>query len=389
MDTQKVFRHCSNKMLEEFSMSAQINHAGNKGKSRENFLKNFLVEGRLPLRYNIGSGEIVGPTRNVSSRQSDHIIYDQLNGYTLIYDESTQVYPIECVAGTIEVKSTLTKPKLIESLENIKSVKMLVPQEVVSESLHGFPMAYQRPLPFGAIFGYKLGGNSLASLVENLKVWEKENPKEYWPNVIAILGEGIIRHYKDGLKVAYTNHDLREAKFPSWVGYEKDTLFKFYSILMDLCTSTNLGPIELDRYFDQAEQIGNYLVTKHDRIVKPDCKKVFKLKEKFISKVVEHCRKEGPLTLKQFYLRLLGQIPGGVDPNELSDKVYFYNPDELKGIHEVKDPIIMCEGFPQVAEGVMATCDYITVNGDEYYFPQAYILPEDIEVIPGRTTDDL
>ena len=356
MDTPKVFRHCSKKMLADFDISAEINHEGSKGTYRESALKKFLSEGRLPLRYKIGSGEIVGPAQNVS-RQSDHIIYDQLNGYSLIYDESTQVYPIECVAGTVEVKSTLTKTKLIESLENIKSVKMLAPQEIVSKSLHGFLMPYQRPLPFGAIFGYKLGDNSLASLVENLKEWEKENPKEYWPNVITVLGEGIIRHYKNGLKVAYTNHDLREAKFPSWVGYKKDTLFNFYSILMDLCASTHLGPIQLDRYFDQAEQIGGYLVTNHDRIMKLDCKKVFKLKEKFISKVVEHCHKEGPLTQKQLSLRLSGQISIGTDPQNL---VYFYNPDGLKGIHEVEDPIKSYNGVPIVTEGVIASFNYIT-----------------------------
>ena len=388
MDAPKVFRSCSNKMLEEFYMSAEINHEGSKGTVRENVLKKFLSEGRLPLRYKIGSGEIVGPAQNVS-RQSDHIIYDQLNGYTLIYDESTQVYPIECVVGTVEVKSTLTKTKLIESLENIKSVKMLAPQEIVSKPLYGLLMEYQRPLPFGGIFGYQLGDNSLASLVENLKEWEKETPKEYWPNVIAVLGEGIIRHYKDGLKVAYTNRDLCEAKSPSWVGYKKDTLFKFYSILMDLCTSTHLGPIQLDRYFDQAEQIGEYLVTNHDRIVRRDCKKVFKLNEKFISKVVEHCRKEGRLTYEQLLLRRLGQIPVGMDSQDLAVKVYFYNPDKLKGIHEVEAQIEMCSDFPIAAEGVTEPCDYIIVNEYAYYFPLAYISDDDKELITGRTIDDL
>ena len=61
-------------------------------------------------------------------------------------------------------------------------------------------------------FGYQLGENSLYSLVENLVEWERENPKEHWPNVIALLGEGIIYHYGDGLKATYTNSDLLEAK---------------------------------------------------------------------------------------------------------------------------------------------------------------------------------
>ena len=388
MDTKKVFRHISNKMLEDFELSAEINHKGSKGTYRENSLKKFLSEGRLPLRYKIGSGEIVGPAHNVS-RQSDLIIYDQLNGYSLIYDASTQVYPIECVTGTIEVKSTLNKTEFMKSLENIKSVKMLVPQDTVSKPMIGGLVRYKRPLPFGAIFGYRLGGNSLDSLVKNLIEWERENPKEHWPNVIALLGEGIIYHYGDGLKTAYTNSDLLEARFPSSLFYKKDTLFKFYVILMDLCASTDLGPIELGRYFDQAEQIGEYIVTNHDRILKKDREEVFKLKEKFISKIVEYCRGKGSLTHEQLLLRRFGQIPVGMDPWELSVKVYFYNPDGLKGIHEVENPIRMCDGLAVASEAMIDPGLAITVNGDTYFIPQVYISDADIEVIPDRTIDDL
>ena len=181
-------------MLEDFKLSAEIKHQGDvKEHDRESTLKKFPSEGRLPLRYKIGSREIVGPAHNVS-RQSDLIIYDQLNGYSLIYDASTQVYPIECVAGTVAVKSTLNKTEFMDSLENIKSVKMLVPQDTVSTAMIVGLVRYKRPLPFGAIFGYRLGGNSLDSLVKYPIEWERENPKEYWTNVIALLGEGLLYH---------------------------------------------------------------------------------------------------------------------------------------------------------------------------------------------------
>ena len=166
-------------------------------------------------------------------------------------------------------------------------------------------------------------------------------------------------------------------------------MFKFYVILMDLCASTDLGPIELGRYFDQSEQIGEYIVTNHDRILKKDREEVFKLKEKFISKIVEYCRGKGPLTHEQLLLRRFGQIPVGMDPWELSVKVYFYNPDGLKGIHEVENPIKMCEGLAVAPEAMIDPCLAITVNGDTYFIPQVYISDADIEVIPDRTIDDL
>ncbi len=389
MDTRKVFRSISNKMLEDFEISAEIKHQGSKGTFRENALKSFLTQGRLPSRYRIGAGEVVGPAHNVS-RQSDLIIYDQLDGVSLIFDESTQVYPIECVAGVIEVKSTLSKSEFIDSLENIKSLKRLVPEEVAIKPVSGgMTVAYNRPMPFGAVFGYRLEGNSLSSLVENLKEWERETPKKYWPNLVAVLDEGLIHHFRAGLKIACANDDLKEASFPAYISYGKDSLFKFYATLIDLCASTHLGPVVLSRYFDQAEQLGDLTVSNHDRIQRLGKEEVFKLSIAFINKVVSFCQKVGPISQEQLLLQRLGQIPLGMDDAELKRKVFLYNPDGLKGIHEIKNAIVMENDRPIAAKGVMEPCHYIQVNGETYYFPWIYVLEDDIEVIPGRTKKDL
>lgn len=389
METKNVFRRLSKRMIEDFSISAEISHHGSKGTYRENTLKKFLSEGRLPTRYGIGAGEIVGPVHNVS-RQSDLIIFDRLNGISLIYDENTQVYPIECVAGTIEVKSTLNKAELIKSLENIRSVKKLTPRETTTNTLSGLVhINYPRPLPFGAVFGYRLGGNSLSSLEENIREWEENTPKEYWPNVVAVLDEGLIQHYRNGLRVAHTNDNLREAEFASSIHYRQDTLFQFYSILIDLCASTYLGPIVLSRYFDQAEQLGDYVVSHHDRFLKDDHDGVFKLSESFISKVVNYCRNDGSLSHEQLLICRFGQIPTGMTETDLNQKVYLYNPDGLKGIHEVENAVTVHDGKAIAADGVMEPCNYILVDGEAYYIPSIYINGEDLEEIPGRTRDDL
>ena len=388
MDTKGVFRRLSRKMLEDFSISAEINHQGSKGTYRENTLKRFLSEGRLPSRYGIGAGEIVGPAHNVS-HQSDLIIYDRLNGISLIYDEHTQVYPIECVAGTIEVKSTLNKAELLRSLENVKSVKKLSPRETTSRPVFGFHVAYPRPRPFGAVFGYQLGGNSLSSLVENLKEWEKSTPKEYWPNVIAILDEGLIHHYMTGLEIAYLNDDMGKAEYPSSIHYREDALFMFYSMVIDLCASTDLGPVVLSRYFDQAEQLGEYVVSNHDRIVRNDCDQVFKLSKDFIERVVQHCRKEGSLTQRELLVQRFGQIPVGTTERELGIKVFLYNPTGLKGMHEVENAVTMRDGVAVAARGMMDPCLQIVVNGEAYFIPWFYISTDDMVEIPERTRRDL
>ena len=94
-------------MHTDFVASAQVHHKGSKGTFREGILRDFLEAGRLPMRYGLGAGEIISYIRGETSRQADLIVYDKLNGITLLYDKAVQVFPINCVYGIIEVKSAL------------------------------------------------------------------------------------------------------------------------------------------------------------------------------------------------------------------------------------------------------------------------------------------
>jgi len=122
MNTKNLFQKISEKMRFDFEAAAEIGHKGSRGTVRGNILKKFLSEGRLPPKYGLGAGEIVGRARD-TSRQGDLIVYDKFNGVALIYDESTQVYPIDGVYGIIEVKSALSKAEFIDALEKVKHFK--------------------------------------------------------------------------------------------------------------------------------------------------------------------------------------------------------------------------------------------------------------------------
>ena len=78
-----------------------------------------------------------------------------------------------------------------------------------------------------------------------------------------------------------------------------------------------------------------------------------------------------------------------MEARQLSFNVYLYNPDNLKGIHEVDTPFTMEDGRPVAAKGVMEPCHYITVDGETFYVPWIYVTEGDVEEIPGRTIDDL
>ena len=391
MDIKKVFRGISRKLQTDFEISSEINHQGNKGTYRESALREFLLSGRLPKRFGIGTGEIIGPARNVS-KQSDLVIYDQLDGMSLVYDDDVQIYPIESVFGVIEVKSKLSKVELVKSLENIKSVKTLCPTESVTKTTNSFMSAtYPRPKPFGVVFAYSLSNNSLDSLLDNLREWEKENDKEYWPNLVVILGEGILYHYGEGMKNSslFSNEAMAKAIEPSYLAYRKDTIFHFYSTLIDLCSGTSLGPVNLKRSFDPAEQIGSYVVKNHDRVMRQGEDSLYRFSLDFIDKIVKHCKIEGRIKHRDLFIKQMGNIPQGIEDDYLDYEVYHYDPEGLPGMHEIANPIDFSNGGAVATQRMLQPNHWIEVDGNTYYFSWCYVEHDSIEPISGSSHSDL
>ncbi|MGB3532771.1 MAG: DUF6602 domain-containing protein [Microcoleaceae cyanobacterium] len=391
MDVKRIFRGISSKLYRDFQeISSEIHHRGNQGTFREGRLKKFLENGRLPNKFGIGSGEIVGYASN-TSKQSDLIIYDQLNGIALIYDEQVQVYPIESVYGVIEVKSCLSKTELIKSLDNIKSVKLLSPNEPIKKFYSDRLVSYPRPKPFGIIFAYSLANNSLNSLTENLREWESKHDKSLYPNIVVVLEEGIIYHYNKNQRIFY-NESILNATSVFSLEHKTDTLYHFYSILIDLCSNMSLGPVTLDRYFKPSDQMGKYLVRNHYRVsnlCQKDDEPVYRLNLRFIDKIVQFCKRTGKIKMGDLFIKQSGSIPLGTNEDYLNDEVYLYDPDNLPGIHEVAN------FFESNEKGVFATqkmqmpFSYIEIDGEIYFIPEAYIEPGDIELIQGKTRGNI
>lgn len=197
MEVKRIFRGVSAKIISDFNVSAMYEHQGNKGSFREGALRDFLASDRMPSKYGLGTGEIVSSHGEVS-KQRDLIIFDRMNGIPLLYSDTVQVFPVESVYGVVEVKSKLSKEELLKALDNIKSVKMLSDDAVVQYSKG--PIAYARKAsrPFGIVFADGLVNNSLESLAENLHGWESSPEKKFWPNMIFVLGVGVIYHIVGG-----------------------------------------------------------------------------------------------------------------------------------------------------------------------------------------------
>ena len=364
MDAKQLFRAVSNRMQTDFEAASQFQHYGTRGTVRENTLREFLQNGRLPAKFGLGAGEVVGQVGDVS-RQCDIIIYDAISGLSLHYDENNQIYPIDSVYGIIEVKSSLTKAELLDSLEKIKVFKEMAVDGTVVESVgNGFTVASPRSRPFGVVFAYALSGNSIDSLRENLRDWESSHSPEVWPNYICILNEGCIYH-QHLLEGCLDSNTIKKECHAVAIQFKNDSLFNFYCAVHDMCSRIKLGPVLLERYFSPGIKIGRFSV--FGRIVEAKAVRdggaevSVRLKESTLEKIVSWCTKDGKISYSAFLKKQLGVLPMGVTESSpgMNMQLYLYNPDNFPGIGEMQS--LPADHFSTLLNVVDAT-----INGQFY-----------------------
>lgn len=106
-----------------FELSSTISDHGTIiGDARESFIRNVLCQ-LLPDTVHVGTGQVVDHTGE-TSRQIDVVLYRKDFPILRTLGQSN-VYLVEGVLATMEVKSTLTKDKLWSALDNGKSVRNL------------------------------------------------------------------------------------------------------------------------------------------------------------------------------------------------------------------------------------------------------------------------
>lgn len=372
MKISKLFEEISAKMKGDFNISAQFQHNGNRGSYREDSLKNFLTNGKLPDIFGIASGEIISQYSQVS-KQMDAIIFDKSKSIIFEASESTKIFPIESVLGVIEVKSQLSKTKLIEGLENIKSLKSLhAPQLLTKNYGNHVQIGYYNTPPFGVIFAYSLSGNSLESLRNNLKEWCESNPPEVWPNFICILDEGTI-NFRNGLNDILLSSDIKKTSSISAIHYKENALFKFTSALITLCANREVEIFDIQQYDNIGIIIDNLRVKFKDQIKNIEGQRI-RLNDSFIQTMYQN--RGQPILYKE----LVDKFTDGINFigkelfDDRIDKVYVYDPDNLPSMSEIlsenaeKKPLAdILQNTPMFSGGT-----YIIINEETYYIPLYY-----------------
>lgn len=237
----------------------QLIHPGEFGTYRERIIKAFLSP-FLPARLAIGSGFII-TSKNRISTQCDIIIYDREHT-PLIENGEQRFFPVECVAGVIEVKSKLTRSTLKDALIKLAAVKEL------RNDIEGNPYIFKDHKD-DTKFNAKLKvRDQMATFLicESIDIdAEKEIgtlftdvyagiDKSLFHNMILSLDHGCYLYhdgthpmyhaYFDYTKPAFKN----ECILPHQLGYEKEHILIFLNYFYMVISSVSIMDIEITNY---------------------------------------------------------------------------------------------------------------------------------------------
>ena len=125
IDVQEYYDALRGEFLLKAKRSLALSHLGERGRNEEERVRNFLRH-VLPQRFSVGSGAIVSSNKALGpSSLMDVVIYDEFHNAPLHRELASNVYPVEMVYATVEVKRLLEKKNLPKILGDIQKIREL------------------------------------------------------------------------------------------------------------------------------------------------------------------------------------------------------------------------------------------------------------------------
>ncbi len=175
----------------QFEATKVLKHNPTIGSVREQLIKDFLTS-HLPELVTVVSGQIADAKGNYSKQQDMVLVLKSMP--RLPFASGNDLIFCEGVIATIEVKSTLDKPTLIEIGKNILSIRKLKPN-ISSTAIMGNIAGWNPNRVYTGIIAYE--GNNLSSLKDTLEA--KDFNEDSKPDFLLHLNQGILIR-----KVQYT-----------------------------------------------------------------------------------------------------------------------------------------------------------------------------------------
>ncbi len=235
-------------------------HPGEFGTYRENIIKNF-IEPFLPDRLAIGTGFIISSKDKISS-QCDLIIYDKSNT-PVIENEEQRFFPIECVAGVIEVKSRLSKTQFKDALIKLTNIKKIRFDISSPAYLH---RKMDNKLPFNPEY-FPLDQIATLLICESIDMDFEEGLEDFFNDVYDGIDKSLFHNmilsldngcflYNDPYNVLmyfpyYSNYESSFKNclvMPSEYGYDKEHILTFVNYFFMLIPSISIMFFEITNY---------------------------------------------------------------------------------------------------------------------------------------------
>lgn len=229
------------------NISSQLPHPGERGKSRENAVIEFLKK-YLPANLGVGTGFVIAANGEVS-RQQDIVIFDAQKCPTLYGSDDTQVFPVEGVYAVIEVKSNLDSLELNDCIEKILSVKnlpkiALFPEQGdIRTTISLFGNTYTHFPVIGYVFSFdSIELENLCNQLRN-QITTRNLNIDKRIDAICILNRGVIFSTRGRIILPLPENT-------SFISYSntENSLLLFYLLLTTIITQAHTLPINLVRY---------------------------------------------------------------------------------------------------------------------------------------------
>lgn len=188
-------------MVEKAHSLSGMGHQPTKGQLRELFVAEALTP-FLTSQFGVKTGVVVNQ-EGYESNQTDILIYDNRILPPFIEERKLGVYPVESVIATIEVKSWLRKPELLEAEEAARTL-----HEVICSRKSRSGAAVNPFTPLCAVIGfYGRGPRGLGEEGPGRR-WLEENVKHLW--AICVVGSYSWLHLETEAGRLEWKHMARE-----------------------------------------------------------------------------------------------------------------------------------------------------------------------------------
>lgn len=251
---QEYYDALRGEFLLKAKRSAALPHLGERGRNEEERVRNFLRR-VLPQRFSVGSGFIVSSNKTLEpSSHMEVVIYDEFHNAPLHRELASNVYPVEMVYATVEVKRLLEKKDLPKVLADIQKIRTLgaerwyaayaaVPKDATdsSQSITG-QMQFQlsKPVPRSYLIAIRQKGWADLSAFTNDLARALEATPTHIHGVVILDSDWYVT-----LKAYSTPRTGLEPK-------TRNSLLRFVNDLLPAIASMPMHQMSFDRYLNAA-----------------------------------------------------------------------------------------------------------------------------------------